>query len=68
VEIHFPFQLLNPQVALSPRRRREYLRNMTGDITFSLKVDGSSLDGREYKEPSVISWNVTLADSQIIKV
>lgn len=65
VEIKFPFKL-RPIDNLKTRRQ-EYYRNLTRDLLFDLRISPSYNLDEAYKEPKVYSWNVTYADSQVIK-
>lgn len=71
VEVRFPYKLKVP-ASISAIERGEYMRNLTAKIEFELKVEQSTIgDGSnhgEYKEPKVFSWNVTYADSHVIRV
>ena len=59
---------------LNTLERREYLRNLTANLEFELRVMQASLDDdqgstpEDFKEPKIFSWNVTYADFKVIRV
>jgi hypothetical protein len=71
VEVRFPYKLKVP-ASISAIERGEYMRNLSASIEFELKVKQSTISDEsnhgEYKEPKVFSWNLTYADSQVIRV
>ncbi len=73
VEIKFPYKLKVAET-LNTLERKEYLRNLTANIEFEIRVkqpsqsEDQGITPEDYKEPKVFSWNVTYADFQVIRV